>query len=153
MFHLIQSDLDPQIRSGELIIVPDTGPFFDVLAERFPIGLNRISWEELNKKKHIDVIARPREITSDELRSLLSAHRALIRHWLDSEAIAQNTEVMWIGDDTEVGLKMTRETLLDLFPVLFSFPQHSYALPADGAWCLNYIMEGELFFAAAGCPA
>jgi hypothetical protein len=69
--------------------------------------------------------------------------------WLRDEGILTGEEVVWVGDSTDFGLCMTAATLLECFPRLFSLPQHSYALPRDGSWCLNYVMEGELFFARA----
>ena len=44
---------------------------------------------------------------------------------------------------------MTIGTLLECFPEIFALPQHTYVLPETGSWCLNYTMEGQLFFGVA----
>jgi hypothetical protein len=80
---------------------------------------------------------------------MLAEHKMAVKSWFDEAGVESAAHVVWIGDNTDIALEMSAEALLEFFPVLFSFPQHSYVLPADGAWCLNYVLEGELFFAKA----
>ena len=149
MLEYIKEELAAELISGRLSIVNDPDALFARLGERFPIGLNRISWEKVAIRQRIEVVPVPRPIASDELRVMLSQHKADVQRWLDQAGVEPRTQVFWIGDSTDAALAMSRQDLVEFFPVLFSFPQHSYALPDDGSWVLNYVMEGELFFAEA----
>lgn len=151
LFECIQEELKSEVESGRISVVPDPAPFFGVLGRRFPIGMNRIAWEKVREMHRVDVLAQPREIASEELRTLFVSHSAAVRSWLDAAEVAPLSRVIWVGDMTDVALEMSRERLLGLLPILFSLPQHSYALPPDGSWCLNYVMEGALYFARAVC--
>ena len=128
----------------------ETQPLFDTIEKCFPAGLNRIAWEKIRAKRYEEIfpVATGGKAT-DEIEAGLSGRRESVRTWFQNEAIAMHDEIVWTGDNTNFGLCMTVETLLECFPALFSLPQHSYALPRDGSWCLNYVMEGELFFAKA----
>jgi len=147
MFEYIQDELGEELSSGRLIATPDSEPFFFLLGGQFPIGHHRIAWEKVKDKHCAEVLAQPRMIGSDELREMLLRYREVVRGWLSG--IDSESRVVWIGDMTEPALEMSKHDLLAHFHVLFSFPQHSYALPRDASWCLNYVMEGELFFARA----
>ena len=149
MLHYVQEELGEELSSGRLSILRDSGPLFGLLGKRFPIGLNRIAWERVKEKQLIEVLPEPRQIASHELRALLAEHQATVRQWLEDEGVSKDARVIWLGDMTDAALEMSRDDLVEFFPVLFSFPQHSYVLPRDGCWCLNYVMEGELFFGRA----
>lgn len=149
----IREAVDRLIGSGEAREFSEIQPVFDTVEKRFPAGLNRIAWEKVRSKQHEEVfpVATGGKKTED-IEARLSARRERVRSWLRDESILADEEVVWVGDSADFGLCMTVGTLLEWFPRLFSLPQHSYALPRDGSWCLNYVMEGELFFARACKP-
>lgn len=128
-------------------MIENSSVFYDAISERFPIGMNRIEWQNVRLKEQIDILPEPREISAEELQGLLTQHMPTVRRWLDQAGVGPSDDVFWTGDMCDPALKMTAQLLVELFPVLFSFSQHSYALPEDASWCLNYVMEGELFFA------
>lgn len=144
--------LQEELSSGRLSVVAGAEPWFAVLRRRFPEGHNRIAWERVEGARQLCVLDGNRQITSAELRSLLSERGAAVSRWFDEEGIDVRSPVLVLGDMAEVALRMTVADLVRLFPVLFSFPQHSYALPSDGSWCLNYEMEGTLTLARSHGP-
>ena len=113
------------------------------------MGLDRIAWDKVATKRSADVLPQPMQVSSDDLQARLSEHRGRVRRWFAEAGVEPTQPVVWLGDMTDIALQLSSGDLLDLFPVLFSLPQHSYALPPDASWCLNYVMEGELFFAQA----
>ena len=146
----IRETVKPWIEKGEVREFPDTQPVFDTVERQFPSGLNRIAWEKVRAKQYEEIFAvATGGKKTDEIDARLAARRERVREWFRNEQIPTNAEVVWVGDSTDFGLVMTVEALLECFPKLFALPQHSYALPRDGSWCLNYVMEGELFFAKA----
>jgi hypothetical protein len=149
MFTYLKEELAAPLASGAISVRVDVDAVFGIIGKHFPIGLNRIAWEKAAPKRRLEILSEPREIESGELCSILAAYKETIREWFAEEGIDPANRALWVGDDTDVALAMTTETLVEYFPVLFSFPQHSYALPEGGTWCLNYVMEGELLFAQA----
>lgn len=150
MFEYLREELESELRSGRVSVAGDPDQFFALLGKRFPVGLNRIAWEKVSNRRSVEVLPEPRAISSDELRTLLVPCRDDVQSWLDDVELEETgDQVVWIGDSTDAALAMSKSALLEFFPILFSFPQHSYALPRDASWCLNYVMEGELFFGRA----
>lgn len=148
MYEYIKEKLGKEIEEGKFLVEESSDAQFDLLDERFPMGLNRIDWDRIGNKEHINV-GRPEgtsEVLSDEVEKRLNLYRETVKGWLFSNSISELQEVFWVGDSTDESLKMSVGTLIEKFPVLFSFPQHSYVIPSDGKWCLNYTMEDELFF-------
>lgn len=148
MLEYIEEDFAAEIEAGVFLLIDDTDSFFQKIGERFPIGLNRIAWDQIPKKQHIEI--RPLEsgsIAAEEVEKKLANQRQVVAEWLESEDVSRDEMVYWVGDDTSAALRMSVESLLRYFPGLFSFGQHSYVVPENASWCLNYVMEGELFFA------
>ena len=141
---------NPGCGKSEMREFSETQSVFDVIEKRFPAGLNRIAWEKVSSKQYEEIfpVATGGKKT-EEIEARLSARRDHVVRWMQSEGISASAEIVWVGDSTDFGLCMTVSTMLECFPRLFSLPQHSYALPRNGAWCLNYVMEGELFCAKA----
>jgi hypothetical protein len=150
LFTYIKDRLARQINSGEVRVIVDTNEWYDRLARAFPTGINRIAWEQVASKKHVEVFSGARATSSDEVEEMLATHREMIARWFIEMGIEQNSEVVWVGDDSDCGLRMSLRMFLSHFPLLFSMPQHSYVLSDRGDWCLNYTMEGELFFGMNG---
>ena len=58
--------------------------------------------------------------------------------------------VVFIGDAMDdTTLEMSIATLLEYRSILFSYPQHHFVFPPDGAWCFSYSFEDDMFFAFA----
>lgn len=139
--------VEVDLRAGLASTVEDVNPLFRTIERSFPTTGNRISWDGLSDVRRADVFpARSGGRHASEVQRRLEAHRATLAGWLESAGVAADVEVVWLGDDTSMGLRMPLGLLLDRFPALFSLPQHSYVVPIDGIWCLNYVMEGALYF-------
>src|SRR5688572_21187378 len=71
-----------------------------------------------------------------ELEGRLETHRTAIEGWFAEISLDMDTEVIWLGDDSDCGLRMSLGVFLRHFPALLSLPQHSYVVPDEGDWCL-----------------
>ena len=148
--HYIVDTVTRELDAGTIAAIEGAERYFDVIEGKFPVGLNRIDWERHPQARIITVFRDElQERHSDETALALSRVRDVVAGWFAAAEIDLAQSVVWIGDNTDMGLEMSAACLLEVFPKLFSFPQHSYGLPKDGAWCLNYVMEGELFFGIA----
>ena len=127
---------------GDIHLLQDTQAYDDIIQERFRWDMGRIQWpympEELWEMKRAD----------DEDRE------GSIRHFLASVQprlhIADDCPIIFLGDNMDAtALHMTWETLLAHCGVLFSWPQHHFVIPRDGAWCFNYTFADYMFFGVA----
>lgn len=143
-------ELTPWIDAGRVKVDAETNNYFRLLGNKYPIGVNRIDWRGVRPHLAFDVFPIAREvITGEGKEKTLAECRNILLSWFNSNLIDLQERVVWIGDDSNVSLHTTIETLLEFYPLLFSWPQHSYVLPLTGQWCLNYTMEGQLFFGKA----
>jgi hypothetical protein len=138
------------IEKGQIQVEGESDKYYRLIGSKFPIGLNRIDWRGVGEHLTFDVLpvlneGIPREVE----RIKLTDCRHVIRGWFDSAGICLQEEIIWTGDETKVSLHMNIETLLEVYPRLFNCPQHHYVLPLTGEWCLNYAMEGQLYFGKA----
>lgn len=129
---------------------------FDLWASRlskaFPFGLNRIQWERV--PNHILLVPVPRDPEERRnpesyfRRSTVRIREFVTKRFAD-EKIDLNEEIIWLGDSLSFALQLTVNSFLTWCHVLLSYPQHSYSIPKDVSWCLNYTWEDELFFGRA----
>jgi len=148
MFHYVERTLWQDIASGVVRVIPPE-PWFAWIESHFPIDFNRIVWEKVAKKRQLKVLETPRQIHSDDLSILLARHEDAVASWISEAGASADTEAIWIGDNAESGVSSSASVAQRNFPFLMSFPQHSYLLFPEHNACLNYVMEGELFFGVA----
>jgi hypothetical protein len=142
----ILEELKPWIETGKVKVDTETEKYFHLLG-KYPIGVNRIDWRGVRDHLVFNVLPVVRAaMTGSEHENKLSPCKGLLLDWFSSHGIDLRVPIVWIGDDSNVSLHMTVETLLESYPLLFSSPQHHYVIPVGGEWCLNYTMEGQLFF-------
>lgn len=138
---------DVDLKAGVAAIVHHVAPVFQSIERHFPTTGNRISWDELPEVRQADVFpARSGARHAHEVQQQLERQRATLASWFGGAGLADQVEATWVGDGTSIGLRLSIGLLLERFPALFSLPQHSYVIPTDGLWCLNYVMEGALYF-------
>lgn len=143
-------ELKPWIDVGQVQIERESDKYYKLLGNNYPIGVNRIDWRGVREYLAFDVFPIDKSVTTgNDKEQLLYKHRNMLLKLFVSNNIKSKDCVVWTGDSTDVSLHMTIETLLELYPLLFSWPQHHYVLPSTGEWCLNYTMEGQLFFGRA----
>lgn len=144
-------DLELWARSGKIRFRRSNQEFFDLLEQCYPIGQNRIDWRGVRPHSVLHVISnRHVSIEFEDHIRILTSFRAAISGWILDRGIDGFEHIVWIGDGCDLSLLMTVSTFLECFPVLFSWPQHHYVLFSQGKWCLNYTMEGQLFFGGTG---
>lgn len=145
MFSYLENALRQEIADGHIrAISPES--WFDWIEARFPAGFNRIAWERVSGMQRVAVLDSPRQITAEELQVLLAMHRCEVEAWLSEAGVEPDAELIWIGDNADQGISTKAAVALKQFPLLMSFPQHSYLLSPDAECCVNYVMEGDLFF-------
>ena len=131
--------------------------FFNLLEKKFPISVNRIDWSRVNPHREVFFFSGKVEVKCAERQDALAAFRDTLKKWLSEVGTRDSDVITFVGDDSEVAVRMTIDTFLKCYPVLLVQPQHGYVLPADGSWCLNYTMESDLFLGkssdaiATGC--
>ena len=141
----ILQQLSGMIADGKIVVSQGNQVVFDLMETKFPIGLNRIDWEHVTETTFIDVLnlGDGQEIGYDEQIEKLNVIRKQLGQIIPN---VPEDAIKWIGDDCDLILTMDKNTFLSIYPILFSSPQHSYVLSSGCDWCLNYTMEGHLYF-------
>ena len=148
----VSDDLMRQLKEwvdrGDVSPAHGNQAYFDLLEAKYPIGLNRIDWRGVPSHQVVDVLPMEDglEISFEShVHKLISSRVALVE-LLASGSVDASDSVIWIGDGCDLCLHMTVGTFLECYVVLFASSQHSYVIPANAEWCLNYTLEGQLFF-------
>jgi hypothetical protein len=138
----------PWIAAGEVKVMSGNQRYFDLLESSYPIGLNRIDWRGVKPHEAYDVLrSQERQVVqADDELLLLENARSTIDAWLSIAIASESDHVIWIGDACDLAIETSRQVLLECYLPLFSSGQHSYVIPPDGKWCINYTIEGELFW-------
>lgn len=149
----LSADMYEELRhwldTGQITIDTNIDMYFNQLG-RYPIGLNRIDWRGVRDHLVYDVLLPTGgSMTAHEHEKKLAECRGILCDWLKSNSIGLQEQIIWLGDDCNVALHMTIDTLLESYTKLFSWPQHHYVLPPSVEWCLNYTIEGQLYFGKA----
>lgn len=134
------------IRTGEIQVERDNQPFFDRVDEAFPISFSRIDWSAV---PGADVLPPPR--TREQGNIDLGAHMPAIRAFLQKAenvlGIDAETMVLVLGDgQMDTVLRMRYDLLCEHLEEILGLPQHTYVIPEDASWCINYTFEDDLFF-------
>jgi hypothetical protein len=142
----------PWLNVGQIMVSRGNQKYFDLLQSRYPIGFNRIDWRFVQPHETVDVLSMQDRHTvqaSEELARLKDA-RSVVEAWLLKSPTSATDPILWIGDACDLVLDTTQPVFLECFPQLFGIGQHSYVIPRSCEWCINYILEGELFW---GCSS
>ena len=148
----ISDELGDYFSSGRITKVIDSGPLEEALSKRFPFCLNRVDWNKIPEHAY-----RAAESKADDGNESPEAYfercapiiRSFILDALGSAGAGEQDRLFWLGDATDFALEMRGETLVEVCSILFSYPQHNYIIPQNGAWCISYTMEDELYFGFA----
>lgn len=139
-------ELEAWVASGDIEVERSNEAYFSLIEENYPISVNRLDWSKV--VNHREMLFRPPEvdqISTGFLRERLVSFRDTLSFWFKGLGVLQDDVVIFVGDGTEIAIKMTVKVFLDCFPIILEQPQHGYLLPVDGRWCLNYTMESQLF--------
>lgn len=140
-------DFDQELRNkvhnviGETLeVVLDGEKYYELLEKRFPIGLNRIEWTKIDQYRSKEIDFGNREIAKTEVLNF-------IFNVVKIADVKEGDEVVVLSDDAlNNTYKMKFSVLLDCIDEIFFLPQHTYVLPLDANWCLNYTFENDLYF-------
>lgn len=137
----VLSEFKRAIDGGEMRLEHDPAPYYAVIEKAFPIGINRINW--FSGAPHL-ILSRQKsaepEKSGKEMRYFIT------RAFEHFALTPPSCDVLWLGDMIDFGLRMKFPILFRECVQLFSYPQHSYVIPSDASWCLNYTFEDDLFF-------
>jgi hypothetical protein len=117
--------------------------FFELLEKNYPIGLNRIGWEKVDKKilKILDNDSLNNEnVIKKEIEKFFKQIISSYPKIVDEMVVA-------FGDEA---INQAYQMSFDLFQKFswdfFSLPQHTYVLTQTIIKCINFTFEGELYF-------
>jgi hypothetical protein len=134
-------ELSPYLKSGEVLYRSDPALIFHEIVMRFPILAHRIDWSKID---HLSLLV-PRSALDYE-----EAITQFLESILCSLQTADNEMLFAVFDGfTEGSLEISNEVLRKMAHTFFSIAQHTYVLPQDYKWCLQYSFEGYLYFGFA----
>lgn len=140
------------IETGAIKVERENNRYFALIESKYPVCVNRIEWSWIQNHVCGDVLpveVSDTGISAEKKEAKLRDWRITIDEWLRSYGVRSTDEIILIGDGGNATFRMPVAVLLDCYPLLFSLPQHTYVLPSDAEWCLNYTMEGQLFLGKA----
>lgn len=144
----ILESVRPWITAGKVKVTSGNQKYFDLLESRYPIGLHRIDWRGVKPHESYDILPSQDRHTvraRDELVLLTNA-RSIIDSLLSKDTASAADLLVWTGDSCDLTLEASPRVFLECYPHLFGSGQHSYVIPPGGEWCINYTMEGQLFW-------
>lgn len=136
--------IEEEIQSGN-IKLEDDDQYFDMLGNRFPVGGTGIAWSKVPNHQYFNLLELKDD--TDNYGKMLHESFQKIVSFLDQN---EDQEVVIIGDGVlDVAIRVPFRKLIDLHYEVFTLPQHTYILPPDASWCINFTFEHDLFFGIA----
>jgi len=151
---LLRELLEPR-ESGFIETSQDFEHWAARLGSAFPFSLNRIRWEKVPQHLVLEPASRlpgEEKAPGEYYRRCAPRIAAFAKACFQQAGIPLRQGAVWIGDSVDVVLHLTNDTFLQWCHVMLSYPQHSYLIPKDVAWCLNYTFEDETFFGVRPTP-
>ena len=116
--------------------------WFDVLEDMFPIGLNRIAWQKVGVQEmlHIGSTSENKAEAKEKVLNFMNSK-------FKQNNVCEDEGVIVLSDGAlEDTYTVKVSDLKQIFEHIFFLPQHTYVIPKNGQWCLNYTFEDDLFF-------
>ncbi|MBK9453871.1 MAG: hypothetical protein IPN95_31655 [Bacteroidetes bacterium] len=134
-------ELTPFLETGEVEYFADTSTKFSRIAKLFPILAYRINWMEV---ENVFLIVKRSENVFE------SATSGFIKKVFEVLGIEKHDKLDALFDGiTEGGLTISAGILSELGFTFLLIAQHTYIIPDDCRWCINYTFEGQLHFGFA----
>ncbi len=134
-------ELTPFLETGEVEYLADTSMKFSRIAMSFPILAYRINWMDM---ENVFLIVKRSENGFDSVTS------GFIHKVFEVLGIKENDKLDVLFDGiTEGGLSISAGILRDFGFSFLLIAQHTYIVPEDCRWCINYSFEGQLHFGFA----
>ena len=127
---------------GLQIVVENQESWFEVLENMFPIGLNRIAWQKVSESEmlHIGSISENKAEAKEKVLNFMTSK-------FRQNNVCEDEQIMVLSDGAlENTYSVKASDLKEVFEHIFFLPQHTYVIPKNGQWCLNYTFEDDLFF-------
>ena len=129
------ADLDVFIKTGDVSVEESTEVYFRRLAEVFPLGGSKISWDQVP-----DSIVDTTNTIND------------VTEWVNffNEIVEKkglSGKLVYINDGAiECALTMSVDILRQCIKQILEYPEHHYFIGENYAWCMTFTMEGDMTF-------
>ena len=131
-------DISPLLEAGQIQYIADTSPFFQMIVKNYPILCSRIDWSAIS---YLDVQIKRTDIRFDEIVDRMIT---LIVKWV---GLKLDSSIFFVFDGfTQGGFEVNSEVTSMVSRSSFLVAQHTYIIPSDGSWCINYSFESYLSF-------
>lgn len=134
--------LSEYLTSGEVEYLNDSTIFFQMLVTNYPIGFYRIDWNQVKNKIEFYIGLNYPE----SIQPIKDCINKIIL-----KCLINDDEFVYVCFDgiTEGAFKMRWNTFKEYAHEILTTPQHTYVIPEDASWCLNYTSENYLYFGYA----
>lgn len=150
-YNVLQSEyldtIKDEIQRGIIKIEKDD-QYFSILEDMYPVVGSGIAWDEVPDALFLDLegLKENREVYDAALQKGF----AEIIQRIQGLEIDEDQEVVVLGDNIfNVALRIPLKKLSDVYRGIFDLPQHTYILPPDASWCINFTFEHRLYFGKA----
>jgi hypothetical protein len=143
------ADLRSGLEKGDFRLVHNADEWGERLDRAFPFELNRIRWDRVPDHHWLEPLPKLRgEHEAPEVFYARCAPRIteFVERNFARERIGLDDRAIWLGDSIDLALEVTPAAFLRNTTILLSYPQHSYLIPPDVGWCLNYTFEDVSYF-------
>lgn len=138
-----RTELKEPIHLGEIVLLPNGEHYDRLLSARYPSAPSQIAWNKIPADQRDERHAG----RGNEASAIAEFFETVVR---PRTKCTDADRVVFIGDAMDdTTLEMSIATLLKYRSILFSYPQHHFVFPPDGAWCFSYSFEDDMYFGFA----
>ena len=136
------------IQSGVVKIEGEDTQYVNKLENRYPFVGSKIDWKEVPDSLDFNLMSLKASKVAYEITLKEGFNK--IYNTIREMGYKDEYEIVIIGDNIfDVALRMSLGKLPQMYQELFELPQHTYIIPPDASWCINYTFEDYLYFGVA----
>lgn len=141
------------VSTGAILLRADEG-WWQLLRSKYPAGIGMLDWAAVpgHRSNYSAVTHIPVEGIHGSVPVLQHVDEIanFLREFASAANMSASDTIIVLGDGiSQQALEMSFDTLLEVFPVLFSYPEHIYLITTDAQWCFAYTFEFEMHFGRA----
>lgn len=141
--------LNNAVKNEEMKYRNDSSLYFKLLMGRYPISNNRIDWKKVPDRISL-YPTNEQQTSSFDMQGHLEKVDHFFKKVVKKMIPSSDDNVVLIGDGAIDGAYLMNLSVLEKYLCFICMiSQHSYIMPSDGSWCLNYSMEDDLYFGFA----